>query len=214
MKTVIRNRSESESGRLSEFRERQLMAEIVDGSELAFQALASELRPLIISMVRRTLGSGSEVDDVCQTVLLSIWKGAARWEPTKGRVSTWVASIARNRAIDHVRKASRATAMRERLSTEAAALAPPKICPHRRRRTTAHGGVPCDTAGPARVGTGTAPSSGARLSRRPHADRGGGTHRTPSWDGEGSHPSRHDDPPSQPAPPPSRVNPVLLPSDC
>ena len=129
MTMVIRNRSESESGRLSEFRERQLMAEIVDGSELAFQALASELRPLIISMVRRTLGSGSEVDDVCQTVLLSIWKGAARWEPAKGRVSTWVASIARNRAIDHVRKASRAAAMRERLSTEAAALAPPKFVP-------------------------------------------------------------------------------------
>jgi RNA polymerase sigma-70 factor (ECF subfamily) len=129
MKMVIRDRSESESGRLSEFRERQLMAEIVAGSEPAFQALVSELRPLIISMVRRTLGSGSEVDDVCQTVLLSLWEGAARWEPAKGRVSTWVASIARNRAIDHVRKASRAAAMRERLSADAAVLAPTKFAP-------------------------------------------------------------------------------------
>ena len=105
------------------------MAEIVDGSEVAFQALITELRPLIISVVSRTLGSGSEVGDVCQTVLLSIWKGAARWEPSKGRVSTWVASIARNRAIDHVRKASRAGAMRERLSTENAVITPTRFAP-------------------------------------------------------------------------------------
>ena len=100
------------------------MAEVVEGSESAFQELVSGLRPLIVSVISRTIGSGSDVDDICQTVLIAVWNGAARWEPSKGRVSTWVASIARNRAIDHVRKASRAAAMRDRLSTETAVLTP------------------------------------------------------------------------------------------
>ena len=124
MKATTLEMKGSESGRLSEVRERQLMAEIVDGSEVAFQNLVTELRPLIISVISRTLGSGSDVDDVYQTVLLSVWNGAAGWKLAKGRVSTWVATIARNRAIDHVRKAARAAAMRERLSTEAFVMAP------------------------------------------------------------------------------------------
>ena len=129
MKAAIRNRSETGSGRLSEIRERQLMAETVGGSEVAFEVLVTKMRPLIIAVVRRTLGSGSEVDDVCQTVLLSLWNRAARWVPAKGRLSTWVTTIARNRAIDHVRKAARAGAMRERLSTETAVIAPTNFAP-------------------------------------------------------------------------------------
>ena len=129
MKATTLEMKGSESGRLSEVRERQLMAEIVDGSEVAFQNLVTELRPLIISVISRTLGSGSDVDDVYQTVLLSVWNGAAGWKLAKGRVSTWVGTIARNRAIDHVRKVSRAAAMRERLSTENSVLAPVSFGP-------------------------------------------------------------------------------------
>jgi RNA polymerase sigma-70 factor (ECF subfamily) len=129
MKIADRNRSEEGAGRLSEARERELMAEIVDGGEAAFQELITVLRPLIISIIGRTIGSGSDVDDVCQRVLLSVWNGAARWKPAKGRVSTWVGSIARNRAIDQVRKVSRAAAMRERLSTETAVLDPVSYSP-------------------------------------------------------------------------------------
>ena len=100
------------------------MEEVVNGSERAFRELVTGLRPLIVSVIHRTIGAGSDVDDISQTVLISVWNGAARWNPAKGRVSTWVASIARNRAIDHVRKATRAAAMRERLSHEVEVLTP------------------------------------------------------------------------------------------
>ena len=103
---------------MTEGRERQLMAQIVDGSEAAFQELAGALRPLILSVASRTLGNSSDVEDVCQTVLLAVWNGASGWNPSRGRLATWVASIARKRAIDHVRKVSRAAAMRERLTSE------------------------------------------------------------------------------------------------
>lgn len=124
MKIVNRKDAEQGVGRLSESMECELMREVVDGNEAAFRELVGELKPLIISVISRTIGSGSDVDDVFQTVLISVWNGATGWQPAKGRVSTWVASIARNRAIDHLRKASRAAAMRERFSTETALLAP------------------------------------------------------------------------------------------
>ena len=91
MKATERISSEVGSGRLSEGRERHLMEEVVNGSERAFRELVTGLRPLIVSVIHRTIGAGSDVDDISQTVLISVWNGAARWNPAKGRVSTWVA---------------------------------------------------------------------------------------------------------------------------
>ena len=124
MKAMNHSKKSASFEVLSESRECELMVEIAAGSEQAFQELVAAVRPLILSVISRTIKSGSDVDDVCQIVLLSVWNGASRWEATKGRVSTWVASIARHRATDHVRKVSRAALMRERMSTEAAVLAP------------------------------------------------------------------------------------------
>lgn len=129
MKTAEHSRQESGVGSLGESRERELMAAIAGGSESAFQELASAIRPLIRSVAVRTLGNASDADDVCQAVLLAVWNRAAAWSPAKGRVSSWVATIARNRSIDQVRKVSRASAMRERLSAENAALAPASFGP-------------------------------------------------------------------------------------
>jgi RNA polymerase sigma-70 factor (ECF subfamily) len=122
------------------------MAEIVAGNESAFGDLIDALRPLVRSIIKRTLGNPNDVDDVCQTVFLSLWKRAKVWDPSKGRVSSWVATISRNRAIDHVRKSSRAAAVRERLASETAALEPLSYVPaaddqllrSEARRTTRH----------------------------------------------------------------------------
>jgi len=129
MRSQLQTSSQSDSRPLTESRERELMARVVRGEELAFRELATAVRPLILSIVSRTIGNSSDLDDVCQTVLLSLWNGASRWQPTKGRISTWVASIARNRAIDHVRKQSRAAKMRERFTTESDVLAPVSFRP-------------------------------------------------------------------------------------
>lgn len=123
MKTAEQTKRTADASSLSQSRERELMADIAGGSEVAFQELVTAVRPLILSVIRRTIGNASDLDDVYQTVLLAVWNGAAKWAPEKGRVSSWIATIARNRTIDHVRKISRAAAMRERLTAETAAHA-------------------------------------------------------------------------------------------
>ena len=124
MKAMSDHRKAVSFETLSQSREGELMAEIADGSEEAFHELVAAVRPLILSVISRTIKGGRDVDDIYQVVLLSVWNGASRWDRTKGRVSTWVASIARHRATDHVRKASRAALLRERFSTETAVLDP------------------------------------------------------------------------------------------
>ncbi|MCX7304982.1 MAG: sigma-70 family RNA polymerase sigma factor [Hyphomicrobiales bacterium] len=54
----------------------------------------------------RLLGSASDAEDVVQDVFVAAWKHAARFDPAKGRASTWLYRIAANRCIDARRRRS------------------------------------------------------------------------------------------------------------
>ena len=63
---------------------------------------------------------GVSVDDVYQETLIKVWRGAANYDSAAGSPSTWVFAIARNCAIDHLRKD---TALKSRLETSFVAFA-------------------------------------------------------------------------------------------
>ncbi|WP_340643281.1 RNA polymerase sigma factor [Roseococcus thiosulfatophilus] len=54
----------------------------------------------------RYLGSAADAEDVVQDVFVSVWKHAARFDPGKGRASTWLYRIAANRCVDARRRRS------------------------------------------------------------------------------------------------------------
>lgn len=54
----------------------------------------------------RLLGSSGDAEDVVQDVFVAAWKHAARFDPEKGRASTWLYRIAANRCIDARRRRS------------------------------------------------------------------------------------------------------------
>ena len=45
--------------------------------------------------------------EVVQETFLAFWDRAERFDPSKGSLAGWLATIARNRAIDHLRAAGR-----------------------------------------------------------------------------------------------------------
>lgn len=45
-------------------------------------------------------GERSAAEDVLADVYLTVWKRAGAWDPARGSAITWLAAIARNRAID------------------------------------------------------------------------------------------------------------------
>jgi RNA polymerase sigma-70 factor (ECF subfamily) len=95
-----------------------MMRGVTEGSDQAFAALCDQFRALIYTTVYRVINNPQDAEDLTQDVLLKIWKKADTWDVSKGRLSTWIASIARNRAIDVIRSKQRRAALCERVQNE------------------------------------------------------------------------------------------------
>lgn len=54
--------------------------------------------------VTRFLGNAAEGDDVVQETFLRVWQTAARYDPDRAAVSTWIYRIATNLCIDRQRR--------------------------------------------------------------------------------------------------------------
>jgi len=52
----------------------------------------------------KALGDRAAAEDVQQQVYLEVWRRGDRYDPERGSLLTWVMTIARSRAIDHVRR--------------------------------------------------------------------------------------------------------------
>lgn len=56
------------------------------------------------ALALQSTGEPATAEEVTQDTFLSVWQNAASYQPEKGKVSTWLASIARNRSIDLLRR--------------------------------------------------------------------------------------------------------------
>lgn len=56
----------------------------------------------------RILGDAEEAEDALQEVYVSVWRRAATFDGTRASPITWLATLARNRAIDRLRSSRRA----------------------------------------------------------------------------------------------------------
>lgn len=55
-------------------------------------------------MCLRIVHDGASAEELTQEVFVRLWRSAASFEPTKGRVSTWLLRIAHNLALNEVRR--------------------------------------------------------------------------------------------------------------
>lgn len=101
-----------------------LMRLIADGDQAAFDELARRYGGLIYATVFKVLKHVEDSRDVSQEVLLSIWNKAHTYEPKKGKLMTWLATMSRNRAIDRVRSLQRRGALRDKLQEQAESESP------------------------------------------------------------------------------------------
>lgn len=58
---------------------------------------------LVYSIIYRIVRNPSLAEDLVQETFLRIWSRAASFDAEKGAIGAWVLTVARNRAIDHVR---------------------------------------------------------------------------------------------------------------
>ncbi len=80
------------------------MALVARGDERAFEDLYDRYRGLVYGLVLNIVGDKSTAEEVMLDVFTKIWKHAILFQPQMASVKTWVASIARHRAIDELRR--------------------------------------------------------------------------------------------------------------
>lgn len=82
----------------------ELLKATANGDRAAFADLYVETRAKLYGVILRILKRNDLSDEVLQDVYLSIWHHAGSYRPGKGTPMTWMISIARNRALDRLRR--------------------------------------------------------------------------------------------------------------
>ena len=83
----------------------QLLARTGLGDRAAFAALYERTSAHLYGVVLRINRDRDEAADVLQEVYLNVWRSAANFDAAQSQPLTWLTSIARNRAIDSLRRA-------------------------------------------------------------------------------------------------------------
>lgn len=58
---------------------------------------------MIYGLAMHVVGDAASAEEVCQDVFMRVWEKSGTYRPDRGKVVTWLARIARNRAIDVLR---------------------------------------------------------------------------------------------------------------
>jgi RNA polymerase sigma-70 factor (ECF subfamily) len=85
----------------------ELMARIATGDHQAFATLYDRHVRAVYGAVLRYLRDPAAAEEVVQETYLAMWQRSDRYAAEKGSLVGWLLSIARNRAIDRLRAASR-----------------------------------------------------------------------------------------------------------
>src|SRR5437868_5523402 len=101
-----------------------LIAAVAKGDEAAFERLYAATRAKLFGVVLRILRRQDLAEEVIQEAYVRIWNSAGQFNPGVASPITWMVSIARNRAIDVVRKRTEASIEEEPAAMEVAAEQP------------------------------------------------------------------------------------------
>jgi RNA polymerase sigma-70 factor (ECF subfamily) len=81
----------------------RLVAKVAAGDRAAFEALYRGTSARLFGVCLRVLSDRAEAEDVLQEAYVAIWHRAAQFDPGRAGALAWLATIARNKAIDRLR---------------------------------------------------------------------------------------------------------------
>ncbi|HET9068888.1 MAG TPA: sigma-70 family RNA polymerase sigma factor [Amaricoccus sp.] len=87
----------------------ELIAAVARADRAAFVALFGRYAGRVKAFAMRGGIAAADADEIAQDVMVAVWRSAASFDPARAGASTWIFAIARNRRIDHFRRAARPT---------------------------------------------------------------------------------------------------------
>jgi len=82
----------------------RLLSATAAGDHRAFRALYQATNRRLFNIALRIVGQPVIAEDVTQDTFVRVWSQAKQFDPAKGPAMAWISRIARNAAIDHVRR--------------------------------------------------------------------------------------------------------------
>ena len=82
----------------------QLVNRCLNGDDVAWSQLVEEYKSLVYSICRLSDISDQDADDLAQETFIKIWMNLANYDPNRGGLTSWIASVTRNLRIDRFRK--------------------------------------------------------------------------------------------------------------
>jgi RNA polymerase sigma-70 factor (ECF subfamily) len=101
-----------------------LLEAVAKGYMPAFEQLYSATRAKLYGVLLRILGRPELAEEVMQETYLKVWSMAGKFDATQASPITWMVAIARNRAIDIVRKKGEVSIEEQPEALEVASDAP------------------------------------------------------------------------------------------
>jgi len=81
-----------------------LLSRVALGDRAAFDRLYRDTSPHLLGVILRIQRDRAQAEDVLQEVYVNVWRSAQSFNPALSQARTWLNSVARNRAIDSLRR--------------------------------------------------------------------------------------------------------------
>ena len=81
-----------------------LLAQVEQGNQQAMSSLFDRYSGIVYSVALRVLKDTGQAEDVMQDIFIQIWKKPGAFVSGRGSLGAWLVVVARNRAIDSLRR--------------------------------------------------------------------------------------------------------------
>jgi RNA polymerase sigma-70 factor (ECF subfamily) len=83
--------------------EHELVAALLEQRKIGAEALYDMYSASLLGIIQRVITDKEIAEDVLQEGLVKIWNSIQQYDPSKGRLFTWMVNVVRNLSIDKVR---------------------------------------------------------------------------------------------------------------
>jgi RNA polymerase sigma-70 factor (ECF subfamily) len=87
----------------------ELIGLVADGDHGAFEELHRRYARPVLGIALRRIGDRGRAEDATQDTFASLWRSAGRFDPTRGKATSWLFTVARNAIVDGLRRRSETT---------------------------------------------------------------------------------------------------------
>ncbi|HEX3729248.1 MAG TPA: sigma-70 family RNA polymerase sigma factor [Opitutaceae bacterium] len=98
------NRTRDSETAIGSVNDAVLLEQVGHGNESAMEDIFRRYSGPVYSVALRVLRDNGHAEDVLQEVFLQLWRNPAAFVQQRGSLGAWLVVVARNRAIDHLRR--------------------------------------------------------------------------------------------------------------